>query len=126
MFGCLHHLLSVHYSNPQGQFCGSHDDHHDDNIKSYAPFNKLNSHTPKNNNNYNTNGRLRRQAAIEASTVCPIKLVATTSFYKQFGVSNVDHTINFLVSKREKYMYMYFENMFMHNGPTPMLVPLQY
>ena len=43
--------------------------------------------------------RLKRQSVPEADKVCPINLVATTSFHERFGGSppEPENTINYLV-----------------------------
>ena len=104
MYMYMYIMMLTNFScrKPQGHFCGASHDHHDD-IEIVVPFNKFNSHT-HNDINYksDSSGRLkRRQAIIEAFTVCPVKLVATTSFFEHFGASNGDHTINFLVSNQD-------------------------
>ena len=104
----IHCVCVCLYSMPQQQFCGAavpHDDdnHHDDQYNHYpnnfSPFVKSKAksgHTPGREAG---GSRLKRQTdTVEASTVCPVNLVATTSFYERFGASNEDHTVNFLVS----------------------------
>ena len=87
------------FRNPDEHFCGVSSDHHGDLYDITNPTHfikqKGNNHTP----GYNTRHRLKRQSVPEADTVCPINLVATTSFHERFGGSppEPENTINYLV-----------------------------
>ena len=88
-------------SEPHGQFCGAAGlhDRHDSHYGMHRPyFDKTNSmgSTPS---DHTPNGRLKRQSALpDASKVCPVNIIATTSFYEKYGGSDEEHTINGIVS----------------------------
>ena len=89
---------------PNQHFCGvteSHDNNDNQFDGTNMHFSKVKStgHTPI---SFTHKDRLKRQSStIQASTVCPVNLVAITSFHRHFGGSDEGHTINFLVRAEE-------------------------
>ena len=98
---CPSSLLS---SKPNESFCGAVGSHyhHDDEQhyfkKIHGNIDDMNSIEHMLATSSASRNRLKRQTTLpDASKLCPVNIIATTSFYHQFGGSDEGHTINYIV-----------------------------